>query len=51
LNESEEISRRQAVKNNLPLRERTGEQEFQIRGLKDKSTLQESFEERTAQHQ
>src|SRR5258707_940113 len=50
LGNREKIARQQAVKDDLSLRKGTREQEFNIRRLKDQSTLQKTLEERAAQH-
>src|ERR1041384_6027599 len=50
LNEREKIAGQEAVKNDLPLRKRTGEQEFDIGRLECQPALQKTFKKGTAQH-
>ena len=50
LDQREKIARQEAVKNDLPLCKRTGEQEFDVRRLEHQSALQKAFKKRTAQH-
>src|SRR5687767_740767 len=50
LNEREKIAGQEAVKDDLPLCERTGEQEFDVGRLEHQTALQKAFKKRTAEH-